>query len=244
MLIDLLSGAPARATLVIHEPPVARGSTPGRELDRLQLQFNPAQVSLSKSAHWDRSRAPSAEAATFPEFVSAQPRGMTVEVFLDASGRGRGVQQQVETLLGCCAPTQHGAGSRARSAPWVRLQWGASRTTAFYSVVSRVEVTYTRFARDGTPLRALCSVTLEEAGGATPAQNPTSAAPGPVDAHQLVAGESLATLAWRYYGDPTRWRAIAEANGVDDPDRVAPGARLMLPVLTEEAVAAVEEPRG
>ncbi|MFC0602574.1 LysM peptidoglycan-binding domain-containing protein [Streptomyces palmae] len=242
MLPGLLGGAPVRAALVIYEPPTARGNTPGRERDRLQLQFNPTQVTLAKSANWDRSRAPSDEAATFPEFISAQPRSMTVEVFVDAAvGRGPGVQQQVETLLACCAPRPHRGRAGAKSAPWVRLQWGASRTTAFYAVVTSVGVTYTRFARDGTPLRALCSVRLEEAGGATPAQNPTSAAAGPVDAHQVVAGESLATLAWRTYGDPTRWRAIAEANDIDDPDRVVPGTHVVLPVLAEEPV---EEPRG
>ena len=73
----------------------------------------------------------------------------------------------------------------------------------------------TRFGHDGTPLRAVCSVSLEEAGGSVPRQNPTSGGDGPVDTHLVVAGDSLAGVAWQTYGDPGRWREIARANGID-----------------------------
>lgn len=64
-----------------------------------------------------------------------------------------------------------------------------------------------------------------------PRQNPTSGGDGPVATHRLVAGDSLASLAWHTYGDATCWRAIARANDVDDPDRIPVGTVLALPVL-------------
>ena len=47
--------------------------------------------------------------------------------------------------------------------------------------------------------------------------------------HRVVAGDSLQSLAWREYGNASAWRAIAEANGIDDPSRLPTGIELVLP---------------
>ena len=39
------------------------------------------------------------------------------------------------------------------------------------------------------------------------------------------------SIAYAAYGDPTRWRAIAEANGIDDPLRLRRGTALTIPRL-------------
>ena len=44
-------------------------------------------------------------------------------------------------------------------------------------------------------------------------------------------GQSLASIAGREYGDPRKWRPIAQANGIDDPTKLRPGAILVLPAL-------------
>ncbi|WP_329144495.1 LysM peptidoglycan-binding domain-containing protein [Streptomyces sp. NBC_01456] len=233
MLPELLGGAPVRAALVIYDPPTGTGNAPGPERGRVRFHFNPDRVQVGKQARWDRSPAPSSEEAARAQFVGAQPRTMTLEVFLDAGDFRSGVQDQVEKLLDCCAPTARSATAKPASAPWVRLEWGRSRTTAFLALVTQVDAAYTRFGHDGTPLRATCTVSLEEVGGSTPRQNPTSGGDGAVDTHLVVAGDTLAGLAWQAYGDPTRWRAIAAANGVDDPAQVPVGTVLVLPVLEE-----------
>jgi len=43
------------------------------------------------------------------------------------------------------------------------------------------------------------------------------------------AGDSLPAVAYREYGNPNLWRALAEANGVDDPLRLRPGTSLLVP---------------
>ncbi|MGW7578588.1 CIS tube protein [Streptomyces sp. NPDC054765] len=233
MLPQPFGGAPVRAALVIYDPPAGTGNSPGPERGRVRLHFNPDRISVGKQARWERSKSPSSGEAARPQFVGSQPRTMTLEVFLDAGDRRSDVQEQVEKLLDCCAPTSRSAAAKPASAPWVRLEWGRSQTTAFLALMTQVNATYTRFGHDGAPLRASCSITLEEVGGATPRQNPTSGADGPVDTHRMVAGDSLPGLAWQAYGDPTRWRAIARANDIDDPAQMPPGTVLVLPVLEE-----------
>ena len=43
------------------------------------------------------------------------------------------------------------------------------------------------------------------------------------------AGDTLHSVAYAEYGNPGFWRVLAEANGVDDPLRIAPGTALLIP---------------
>jgi nucleoid-associated protein YgaU len=115
----------------------------------------------------------------------------------------------------------------------VKFAWGQFQTVSFYSYVTQVNATYKLFATDGTPLRATCSMTLNEISAATPRQNPTSGALTAQRAHRLVAGDSLESLAFREYGDPAAWRAIAEANDIDDPVRLRIGRQILLPAAED-----------
>lgn len=83
------------------------------------------------------------------------------------------------------------------------------------------------------PIRATCRLSLHEIPNTTQGQNPTSGALTAQRVHRVVAGDSLQSLAWREYGDAAAWRAIAEANGIDDPSRLSNGAELVLPSAEE-----------
>ena len=85
------------------------------------------------------------------------------------------------------------------------------------------------------------TVTLEELAGEAPKQNPTSGGLVPHRVHELVAGDTLAGIAYAEYGNPNLWRAVADLNHIDDPMRLRPGQRLMLP--TVETLGGLAEPR-
>ncbi len=60
-------------------------------------------------------------------------------------------------------------------------------------------------------------------------QNPTSGGPAGRRTRVVVEGDNLQLLSYREYGTSSYWRAVAEANGIDDPLSVRPGARLLMP---------------
>ncbi len=68
-------------------------------------------------------------------------------------------------------------------------------------------------------------------------QNPTSGSHEVRRVHRIVAGDSLASVAFGEYGDPTAWRALAAFNEIDDPLRVPTGRVLLLPTPEELAPA-------
>ncbi|MDH6577880.1 LysM peptidoglycan-binding domain-containing protein [Kitasatospora sp. MAP5-34] len=224
----------ARATLTAYEPPKRPGQPPGAALGAVTFQFNPSQLALSKSAGWVAHQARSAEQVGVPEFTGALPRRLNVELFLDGTAtHDTAVQKGVETLLSWCAPTARSISAKAPCAPRVKFAWGSFASVSFFGYLEDVSATYSLFDTDGTPLRATCTVQLTEAGDPTPRQNPTSGTLTVRRVHRLVSGDSLELLAYREYGDATAWRLIAEANGIDDPQRLRPGTEILVPGADE-----------
>ncbi|GAB3467757.1 CIS tube protein [Actinophytocola sediminis] len=219
-----------KARLVIMEPPASVGAKPGAKLATVQFQFNPSTLSLSKNTEWRRSPARMASEASLPEFVGSGPRELSVDVFLDATAtHDNSVEQRVESLLTACVPTKKSIGRKKPASPWVRFEWGTARSVSFDGVLSSLSVEYALFDVDGKPLRATCSLSIEEAGVDIPGQNPTSGTREARRTHRVVAGDSLPQLAWREYGDASAWRVIAEANDIDDPMTLVPGTELLVP---------------
>ncbi len=81
----------------------------------------------------------------------------------------------------------------------------------------------------------MCTVDLQELPSETPKQNPTSGGLTARRTHTVVAGDSLPSIAYREYGHADVWRAVAEANGIDDPFRLTAGTALLLPPAEEAA---------
>jgi tetratricopeptide (TPR) repeat protein len=102
----------------------------------------------------------------------------------------------------------------------MRPAWSHGGTTILLAAV---------FAVAGL-LLANCSkqVTTEPA-----TDQPVTAMPRSVT-HRVSDGETLAMVADNYYGDPARADSIARANGLEDPDRLAPGSVLQLTFGAEE----------
>ena len=224
-----------RATLAIHEPPVGTSTTPGGLIKSFGFDFNPSQLQLGRRAQWKVTPTAAVRDGSKPEFMGPEPREMTVEIFLDTSDEpgSNSVLKKVESLLECCETTAKSIAAEQPSPPWVVFQWGSFSTARFTSYVSSVDVTYSLFGTTGVPIRATCRLHLHEIPSKTQGQNPTSGALTAQRVHRVVAGDSLQSLAWREYGDTAAWRAIAEANDIDDPTRLPTGVELVLPAAGE-----------
>jgi nucleoid-associated protein YgaU len=74
---------------------------------------------------------------------------------------------------------------------------------------------------------------MEEIAGEQGGQNPTSGALAARESHVVVAGDTFPSIAYKAYGNANLWREIATANEADDPMRLRPGTRLLIPALEE-----------
>jgi nucleoid-associated protein YgaU len=223
------AGKLEKATLTIREPNPPGSSQPlGSEIGTLVFDFNPKEYSITKRANWSAPSGPGHEKAQPKQFNGGEPRTLSLEVFLDATDTESGsVTKDVELLLRCCEPTAQSMRSHRPSAPYVQFRWGT--TIEVVAFVRSASAKLTLFRPDGSPVRAACTLDLEELPSPVARQNPTSGALEATRTHTVVDGDSLALIAYREYGDASGWREIAAANDIDDPMRLRRGARLLLP---------------
>jgi hypothetical protein len=219
----------ARASLEMHEAEHATGGSKlGAPIDSVKFQFNPKEVTISKSAKWERKPVKGAKKSGPPEYSGAEPCKMSLEMFFDETvEHDESVVDSVEKLFSCCIPVEKTRTAKKPMPPLVVFKWGG--VTSFPAFVTQVQAKYTRFAPTGVPTRAVCTVSLEEMPSEAGKQNPTSGALAAERVHKMITGDTLALVAYREYGDPTLWRALAAYNRVDDPMRIPDGMSLLLP---------------
>lgn len=202
---------------------------------RIACLFNPAELTISKSNSWQQKGGKGRNTPRL-RFQEGQPGSLSMTLTLDTTHDGSPVTKHTNALLDLMRvdPGLAGSSTTSNSArpPWVTFHWGDLHS--FKAIVEQLQVKFTYFASSGTPLRAKVDITLkqyedEQAWGP---QNPTSGTLEPHRIHTVVPGESLDRISYEHYGDPTRWRLIAAANGIIDPLAVPPGESLVIPERT------------
>lgn len=228
-MAQLPTGSLQKAYLLMMTPSYKGASGLGMVRDEVSFMFNPKEYSVTKSAGWT-DKSTKEKSVAMPEFTGAAPATLSVDVFLDATDpvrRPLSIKDALRRLFNACVPLPDTVDSDKPSPPFVIFGWGT--TISFPSYLKSVTVKYTMFHPDGTPLRANASLSLVEVPAKKSFQNPTSGGLVALRTHTVVDGDSLASIAQRQYGRPNNWRAIAEANGIDDPMRLPPGNRLLVP---------------
>lgn len=203
-----------------------------KEGDRLEFTYNPAEVTMTKSSQWKTEPQRNAKKAPKSEFTGTGPRGLKMQVVLfDRVGAAPTVESSITKLFEWTNPTTSSRQQNKPQPPLLVLHWGD--TQYFECFLASVSAKYTLFDQQGTPLKALVDLTLTETPMSAENQNPTSGGVPGRRSRTLVAGESLHSVAYDEYGRAGHWRALAAANGIDDPLRVRPGTVLLVPTQLE-----------
>jgi nucleoid-associated protein YgaU len=201
--------------------------------DPLMCWFNPPNLNVTQSARWQAGE--SANGTPVPQtYLGGQEQALTLALLFHADGdrTGADVSQAIKSVQGLLEPVITPAGSLTRARPpTVEFVWGSYRSKP--AVCTSVAVSTELFDQDGTPLRAVATITLANSPAAMTGAptNPTTKATHRRRAHEVAPGENLALIAQRHYRDPTRWREIAELNALDDPLRVAAPTILVVPLV-------------
>ena len=153
---------PARDVRIVadHRWPQARR---GDRQDR--FQFNPKELTIAKTAKWESKaanrREEGAAAGVQGTRTGQADAGDVLRRHRQARRqRGRGGGQAV--LLLRRRPTRRHANDKPMP-PLVVFHWGG--ITSFPAYVTSVSAKYTLFTPDGTPIRAICTVSLQEMPG-------------------------------------------------------------------------------
>jgi Contractile injection system tube protein/LysM domain len=204
--------------------------------DTIECAFNPSSYTVSKTNVWNYKPSTGVDLPD-GEFGGGLPRRTNLSLLLDVSllGTDQSVKDTANKLLKMMEAGGGGGGGSAP--PKVTFRWGSVDLPK--SVPVSLTIQYILFHPNGEPIRATVDLELAQAEKASTAsgspgnqaQNPTTRAERGLRVHRVRDGDSLTSIAYDAYGDPTRWRTIAEANGIDDPMRLRRGRELNIPRL-------------
>lgn len=198
-----------------------------RETDEVEVLFNPTEYSIDKSVQYGELSLPGMD-TPMTQFVNGNAETLSMDLLLDARAGEEDVRGHVEKLNRLVT-----VDGERHAPPLCKFVWGGLTFTA---VVEQLKKRFTLFAPDGYPVRAELSVTFKH--HETPKQQterePRSS-PDRAKLHRVSEGERLPALAAAEYGDPGRWRVIADANGITNPRRLEPGTELLVPPLEDES---------
>lgn len=204
--------------------------------EKIPCLFNPSKLAMTKQNSWTGETQGGRNA---PEliFKGGQSGSMSLELIFDTTDTGKAVTTFTNKLTKLMAidtqlPDYDSATNNGRP-QWVKFHWGDMHT--FKAAINKLDLTFTYFSSKGVPLRANASLDLTqyEPDANWGPQNPTSGTPAPHRLHQVQKGETLDRISAQHYKDSTKWRIIAEANGINDPLALNPGSLLSIPRLRD-----------
>lgn len=212
------------------------------ETTAVPCMFNPFEYTLSKSNSFKEEETANAKNSPKAELAKAGAQTLQLSLIFDTYQKGEDVSITTDKLWDLmrvaddARPDKRPANpNEKREVPLVAFQWG---TFFFVSYITSMTQKFTLFTARGVPVRAKVDITLTQYTDVKDRledlrQNPTSGG-GPINRiHRVVAGDRLDLIAQNVYRDPSKWKQIAEYNGLIDPFALRPGHLLTIPFEQE-----------
>lgn len=197
----------------------------------ITFMFNPTEYRISQTASISHSQSVFDPGGKI-EYTGTSGMTVQMQLFFDDFASAMGdVTPKITKLLSWQYPDK----AKQVGPPFVKFEWGNKQLQNFKGVITSLNVSYTLFGKSGTPIQAKVDLTLDGNIDPPPGTNPTSHATDMRRVHSVVEGETIAMIAFAELGRSGYWRAIADANGIDDPLRIRPGQFLLIPSAADAA---------
>ncbi len=218
----------------------------GKPGKAIEVKFNPTEFTLNKAVQTAEVAIPGLDSPIL-QFVRGQAETLSLDLFFDSTETGmddnaKSVTEQTDQFYELIK-----IDGETHAPPICLFSWGSEfpgqrvyksltgsqQRHGFKCIVESVRQRFTLFSPQGVPLRATLTVSLKEYK--TLAEQIVQVNKRSADrthTHVVGAGETLSQIAARVYDDPAQWRAIADANQIENPLNLAPGTVLEIPVLT------------
>lgn len=189
----------------------------------IEVMFNPKEYVMEKKTPWNEVSVFGMDSPPV-QFNMGERKRLSMELFFDTSEEKTDVREytgKIEELMMVNA--------QEHRPPLLRFSWGS---LSFDCVLEDLVQRYTLFDTAGIPLRAILKVIFKEyASAAAQLSHTRRESADHTKRMALREGETLSALSAREYNDCRKWRAIADANDIDDPENVSAGTIVELPPL-------------
>lgn len=204
-----------------------------------EAMFNPTELQGGLENQWDKKPVANAS-GTELKYAYSPPSELTLQLTLDGTGvdelgifapKARSIADRIKELK----KVAFGYDGGIHEPPYLRATWGTSLD--FNCRGKCLDIKYTLFHRDGSPLRAEVTIVLiADEPQATLAKQENKQSPDITHARTVRAGDSLPALTKNIYGSSEHYLLVARFNDLDNFRLLTPGQQLLFPPLAELAV--------
>lgn len=162
------------------------------------------------------------------KFKKIKPQDYDMELLIDgtgASGPKKDVPTEISSFMKVCAEYN---GEKHRP-NYLLISWAK---LVLKAVLTSVDVSYTMFDKDGTPLRA--RITASFSGTVDDdlrSKEEKNSSPDLTHLRIVRQGDTLPLMSERIYGDSKYYIQVAQANGLKNFRNIQPGERLFFPPI-------------
>lgn len=177
------------------------------------FMINPDTIKIQKSIEYNEQQAPATSSAS-QKYKSTPSDKLSFEIVIDCTGivDSKRIDMAKEiTALETIIYTYNGKIHRPN---FVKVQWGQNIT--FNGVLESIDISYTLFKPDGSPLRAKISLSFSQY--ISPKTVTMQDAPQSPDLTHIVTvseGMSLPQLCLQTWNDDSLYIQVAEFNGLN-----------------------------
>jgi len=162
------------------------------------------------------------------EFQGIPPETVSFKIYFDGTGivdEQKDIQSLIDIFKEACFNYQ----DEIHQPNYLVISWG---TLIFKCKLTSLELNYTLFKPDGTPLRAEADVSFEEALDASEiAKGADNKSPDLTHEILVKAGDTLPLLCFNIYGDSSYYLEVAKYNNLTNFRKLVPGTILHLPSI-------------
>lgn len=197
-----------------------------------EAMYNPTSLSQSYSIDWHSGQGVNASASQL-SYTRSRPSELVLDLILDGTGvnelslfGSKSVKDRVKRFL----DVTYRYNGNIHEPNYLLVEWGSLK---FACRLSSVDIKYTLFNRDGTPLRAELHVALiSDKGIKKRAKEEGKTSPDLTHARTVRHGDTLPLLTAEIYGSADHYLDVAAYNSLDDFRNLTPGQQLLFPPLS------------
>jgi nucleoid-associated protein YgaU len=195
--------------------------------EALECHFNPDTFKLDRTVSWRAETSIGGDVSNITFEGGEAHKIGPIELLFDTTDTGKDVRKSYELLLELAEidTDKKNPTTDMGEPPLCRFQWG--KFLSFTAVITAVNQSFTMFKPDGTPVRAMVSVSFIQVPEKIKGQNPTTRSESR-KIWVVQEGQALDWIAYQEYGEAAHWRHIAETNNLANPGRLRPGQVLKL----------------
>jgi len=197
------------------------------------FQYNPSSVSIGKTVKYADVDGNQQNLA-WQQFATGEAKTLDISgVLVDTTMMGnvdvyKNYILPLETMA-LVQPFKTKKGKLVKRPPHLKLSWGKG-SYFFECILMSISYDFTMFDRDGVPIRALLTLKFQEIFPQTKTKK-AKVEEVSIATYTVKRFDTLHSIAQSQYGDTTKWKIIAVANGIDNPADVEIGFKLTIPKL-------------